>query len=334
MEYRVTHRTFYQYSESVSLCHNEAHLVPRSDPDVQTCHSSQVLIEPSPAVYHEREDFFGNPVVYFAIQEPHYTLEVTACSRISLTMPLPHNPSNSPPWEEVREIMAEGVDEDVVDARPFRLPSPFVPTSEELAQFALNSFTPNRPVLEGAREITYRLFSEFMFDPTFSTIATPVAAVLQHRRGVCQDFAHLAIAALRSIGLAARYVSGYIETLAPPGQPRLIGVDASHAWLAVFVPGMGWVEFDPTNNLMPHEQHIRLAWGRDFADVTPLKGVVLGGGSHGVNVSVDVERLPEVRSLPPALEVPSTGVEINPSLRQEQSSGDFNSEDDIGMSPS
>lgn len=147
-----------------------------------------------------------------------------------------------------------------------------------------------RPLLDAARDLTRRIYQDFTYDPHFTTVATPLDQVLENRRGVCQDFAHLAIGCLRSMGLAARYISGYLETIPPPGQPRMEGADASHAWLAVYLPTLGWVEFDPTNDCMPGEQHITLAWGRDYGDVVPLKGIMSGGGSHELEVGVDVKR--------------------------------------------
>jgi len=166
-----------------------------------------------------------------------------------------------------------------------------VVANKELADYAQASFLPNRPLVDVVRDLMQRIFTDFVYDPTFTTIATPLSEVLAHRRGVCQDFAHLAIGCLRAYGIAARYISGYVETLPEPGKPRLIGADASHAWFAVYIPSAGWLEFDPTNNKMPHDQHITLAWGRDYADVTPLKGIAFGGGQHTLSVSVDVLRL-------------------------------------------
>ncbi|PKM11646.1 MAG: hypothetical protein CVV13_08500 [Gammaproteobacteria bacterium HGW-Gammaproteobacteria-3] len=181
---------------------------------------------------------------------------------------------------------------DLLDARYYVLDSPMITANAELGAYAQASFLPKRPLVAVVQDLMQRIYQDFTYDPSFTTIATPLSEVLRHRRGVCQDFAHLAIACLRAYGIAARYISGYIETAQEPGKPRLIGTDASHAWFAVYIPGSGWLEFDPTNNKLPLNQHITLAWGRDFADVTPLKGIAFGGGQHTLSVSVDVLRLP------------------------------------------
>ncbi|MDD5580664.1 MAG: transglutaminase family protein [Methylobacter sp.] len=305
MKYRITHTTFYNYSQAVGLCQNEAKLQPR-DFWRQQCQSSHFEITPTPTDFRERNDYFGNRVVYFAIQQPHKQLTVTAISEVTLfpkqNMVDLGNPLS---WEHVRNLLQESSTQgqsqtqtqfqnqslELLDARQYIFDSPMVTTSPELADYAKNSFLPNRPLVEVVRDLMQRIHIDFIYDPTFTTIATPLSDVLAHRRGVCQDFAHLAIASLRAYGIAARYVSGYIETVTQPGKPRLVGADASHAWFAVFLPGTGWLEFDPTNNKLPHDQHITLAWGRDYSDVTPLKGIAFGGGHHTLSVSVDVLRL-------------------------------------------
>jgi transglutaminase-like putative cysteine protease len=236
-----------------------------------------------PAVMQEQTDFLGNRMHYFSIQTPHQQLIVTAVSDVEVK-PQDNTSLQSPPWESIRDNMD-------TEARDFVLDSPFIAKDSAIAEYAEQSFTADRPLLEAAQDLTTRIFTEFTYDPHFTTIATPLSEVLEHRRGVCQDFAHLGIACVRAMGLPARYVSGYLETLPPPGQPKLQGVDASHAWLSVYVPQQGWIDFDPTNNQMTTEQYITTAWGRDYEDVTPLKGIVFGGGEHQLDVSVDVERL-------------------------------------------
>lgn len=289
--YRITHTTRYSYSRSVSLCHSEAHLTPRPD-GYQQLVAASLATHPPMAVRLDRQDFFGNRTTYFSIQESHQALDVTATSEVAVSVDTEvAEPDTALSWEETRDAIGVGATETLVEARQFTLDSPFVSAMPELSAYAEPSFAPGRPVLQGVRELMSRIYGEFAYDPHFSTVATPVGDVLAHRRGVCQDFAHLAIGCLRSLGLAARYVSGYLETEPPPGQPKLQGADASHAWLAVFVPELGWVDFDPTNDQRPAERHITLAWGRDYADVTPLKGVLLGGGDHDLTVAVDVERL-------------------------------------------
>jgi transglutaminase-like putative cysteine protease len=248
-------------------------------------------VVPSPTAYAEGVDYFGNRVSRFSIEEPHAALEVTAASEVTVSPPDPvPDLGSSPAWEAAlaSSLLAEG--SAAIDARALALESPLITAVPALERYARPSFPAGRPLLAAVAELMGRIHGEFTYDPHFTTVATPLAEVLEHRRGVCQDFAHLAIGCLRSIGLPARYVSGYIETLPPPGRPRMVGADASHAWFAVHVPGGGWVDFDPTNNQLPSDQHITVAWGRDYGDVNPLKGVVLGGGKHKLQVSVDVAR--------------------------------------------
>lgn len=308
MKFRITHSTLYQYSQPVGLCQNEARLQPRNFCH-QYCDNSHFEIQPRPVDFRERLDFFGNRVVYFAIQQAHTQLNVTAISEVTL---LPRanrlDSFNQIPWEQAQSLLQEaptlsqqqgpsGQSQqqipslDLLDARQYVLDSPMISISQELADYARPSFVPNRPLVQVAHNLMARIFNDFTYDPSFTTIATPLSDVLSFRRGVCQDFAHLAIACLRAFGIAARYISGYVETLPEPGKPRLVGADASHAWFSVYIPGSGWLDFDPTNNTLLHEQHITLGWGRDYADVTPLKGIALGGGQHTLSVSVDVLRL-------------------------------------------
>ncbi len=291
IRYRVTHVTAYRYTASVPQCQNEARLLPRATAR-QKCERGQLRIEPLPAVYHEREDFFGNRVAYFAVQEPHVSLAVTAHSVIRLVpASLPYFRA-SPAWEEVRRAVAQDVSRAGIEARQFLLDSPLVPSSAELAAYAATSFVPNRPLLEAVADLVQRIYQEFTYEPEVTTVSTPLNTVLERRQGVCQDFAHVAIGCLRAQGIAARYISGYLETAVPDGQPQLTGAAASHAWVSVYCPGQGWIDFDPTNNIVPIDQHITLAWGRDYSDVTPLKGIVVGGGSPVLDVTVTVERMP------------------------------------------
>lgn len=310
MKYRITHSTLYQYSQLVGLCQNEARLQPR-DFWRQQCQNSRFDISPDPSDFQERKDFFGNRVAYFAIQQAHQRLMVTAVSEVTLFPKQSRDDlTNLTAWEHVRDQLQEGPgqaqtqtlhgqsqsqqqgqDNEMLDAKLFLLDSPMVITSAELADYAQSSFLPNRPLVHVVTDLMQRIHSDFIYDPSSTTIATPLSDVLRFRRGVCQDFAHLAIACLRSFGIAARYVSGYVETQPEPGRQRLVGADASHAWFSVYVPGSGWLDFDPTNNKLPFDQHITLAWGRDYTDVTPLKGIAFGGGQHTLSVSVDVLRL-------------------------------------------
>lgn len=292
MKYRVTHRTLYTYSQTVARCHNEAHLQPRQT-SRQACLDSAVAIEPAPAQRAERHDFFGNRVLYFALQDPHERLTVTATSHVEVTPPAAtFDLTDSPAWDVLRDGLADDRDPDSRAARQFTLDSPYAAAASDAAAYAAPSFPPRRPILAAVHDLSQRIHHDFRFDPDSTTVTTAVAEVLAQRYGVCQDFAHLAIACLRSLGLPARYVSGYLETSAPPGQPRLQGADSSHAWFAVYVPRLGWIDFDPTNDCLPVERHVTTAWGRDYADVTPIKGVIFGGGAHTLDVSVDMQRLP------------------------------------------
>jgi transglutaminase-like putative cysteine protease len=287
MKYKVTHTTIYNYTAPVPLCHNELHLTPR-DHRQQTCLAHRLRIRPEPARIDTRVDYFGNHAGSFSIHDGHDRLSVTAQSQVQVASPEIPDPKSTPPWEEIRDRFALGQPPWWLEARQFVYPSPFVPLRDEVRQYAQTSFPPGQPWLLGVLGLTERIFKEFQYDPTATTVNTPVVTVFANRRGVCQDFAHLEIACLRSLGLPARYVSGYLLTTPPPGQPRLVGADASHAWLSAFCPEVGWIDFDPTNNQIPTTKHITLAWGRDYSDVCPIKGVLIGGGQHRMRVAVDV----------------------------------------------
>ena len=293
MKYNVTHITQYLYSEAVSLCRNEACLLPRETP-TQRCLSSRLLVEPAPADLRERFDGFGNRLSHFAIQQPHNELKVTARSELIVTAdPEPLASANQVAWESVRKQLTGARASNNLGALSFLYDSPLIGKSQQFSDYAGASFPPLRSLAEAVADLMQRIYHDFKYDPGFTTVATPLSEVMETRRGVCQDFAHLGVACLRSMGLAARYVSGYIETLPPAGQERLVGADASHAWFSVYAGEAGWIDFDPTNNQVPSEQHITVAWGRDFSDVSPLRGVAFGGGKHKVNVSVDVAREPD-----------------------------------------
>lgn len=227
------------------------------------------------------------------MQEPHRELTLQAVHRVEVVPHVEPNPVQTPQWDQVRDLLSIDRSREVLDASQFVCDSRYVKPTTELADYARSSFGLGRPILEAALDLTARIHADFEYDPLSTTVATALSEVFAQRCGVCQDFAHLQIACLRSIGLAARYVSGYLSTEPPPGCVPLIGADATHAWLSIFCPGLGWLDLDPTNNQIPSEGHILLAWGRDYDDVSPVKGVVLGGGQHSVNVSVVVERLTE-----------------------------------------
>lgn len=287
MRYKVTHTTTYSYSDAVPVCHNQVHLTPR-DLGHQACAYNRLLIKPQPTVLERRIDYFGNHVTSFAIQEPHLKLVVTAVSKVHVAPLAPIAANETPAWETVRDQLRDPHSTRNLEACQYAFDSPNIKSSEGLRDYAAYSFTPNRPILAAALDLTERIHREFRYDKTATTVSTPLEEVLRLRRGVCQDFAHLEIGCLRSIGLAARYISGYLLTLPPPGQPRLVGADASHAWLSAYCGDAGWVDLDPTNNVIPATSHISLAWGRDYSDVCPINGVFIGGGQHGMNVWVDV----------------------------------------------
>ena len=291
MHYTVRHTTTYSYTDPVSICQNDVHLTPRQTP-FQTTTGFQLEVSPQPMLLRSWIDTFGNEVRYFSLEEPHQELRVTARSRITVLnreLPLPFETS---PWETIRDQLAAAETPEMRSMSQFRFESPYIQYLNEARNYALTSFTPGRPILEAALDLTSRIYHEFEYAPAATSISTPTKEVLEKRRGVCQDFAHLQISALRSLGLAARYVSGYLVTAPPPGKPRLVGADASHAWLAVLCPGHGWIDLDPTNNVIPQERHITIGWGRDYGDVCPIQGVLTGGGSHVLCVSVDVAPVP------------------------------------------
>jgi transglutaminase-like putative cysteine protease len=285
--YRIRHTTSYAYSDVVTLAHNEARLNPRNGP-WQVAHSARLVVEPTPAFMSREQDYFGNWVNLFVLQEPHRRFLVTAHSEVTVRAPFLPDPEDTAPWEEVREMLASSTEQEVFEAVEHRFESPHVRWNPAVQEYAAASFTPARPILAAALDLSQRIHHDFEYRPGTTSVATPVRAVFEQRRGVCQDFAHLMIAGLRSMGLSARYVSGYLLTRPAAGQPRRVGSDASHAWAAVYCPGYDFIDIDPTNDMLVTVEHPTLAWGRDFGDVSPLKGVVLGGGAHSVDVAVEV----------------------------------------------
>ena len=296
MIYRVRHLTHYIYEKPVTLCYNKAYLLLRNTA-YQTCLGSTIDISPLESNGQRRSDYFGNQSYYFSLEEPHTELIVDVRSEVQVheskySAALDLFPDLDVSCNQALQLLKQSNDLSVINAREFVLDSPMIRASDSLREYAGSSFTCDRPLLTAVRELTHRIYDEFTYDPTSTSISTPLNEVLQKKRGVCQDFAHFAIGCLRSLGFPARYVSGYLETLPPPGQKKLEGSDASHAWFAVFVPGGGWFEFDPTNNSVPAEHHLTTAWGRDYGDVSPIKGVFFDGGDNQkLNVSVDVVRL-------------------------------------------
>jgi transglutaminase-like putative cysteine protease len=285
--FEVTHTTTYDYRAPVTVSHHLMRLTPRALPKQRLLDHS-IEVNPKPATTNLRVDYFGNDVTFATIEQAHRKLTVTSRSRVAVSPAFIPESSETPTWETVRGMCRVDRTTSVLEASEFTFASPQVPLDPSFAEYAAPSFLPGRPLLEAVTDLTTRLHRDFKFDATATTVSTPLAEVLANRRGVCQDFAHLQTACLRALGLPARYVSGYLETLPPPGQEKLIGSDASHAWVSFFCPGIGWIDVDPTNNLFPSMQHITLAWGRDYSDVSPIRGVTLGAGTHQLKVAVDV----------------------------------------------
>jgi len=290
VRYRIEHRTRYLYSGPVSRCRNEAHLRPR-DTDRQTCASSELVVHPAPTSWSDRSDFYGNPVASFVVDGPFTEMTVDAGSIVDVIDGDPL-PATGPDWGEALDLLTNDLSPDMLDAREFCFESPLISTARVVREYAEPSFVAGAPLVEAVTALVERIHADFRYDPGFTTVTTPLDEVLQHRRGVCQDFAHLAVGCVRSMGLAARYVSGYLETAPPPGEERLVGADASHAWLSVYVPDWGWLDLDPTNDKIVGSTYVTTAWGRDYDDVSPLKGIVFGGGDfHNLQVTVDVARV-------------------------------------------
>ena len=287
MLYDVSHRTTYRYSEPVPLAHNLTHLAPRTTA-YQNCLRSTISVDPSPVIADAWQDYFGNQVHYLTLEEPHQELSVTATSLVEVRERVIPAPSLTPAWETVRDRLASAKDCESIEASQFVFDSAYIKRTSDVCTYAAPSFPAGRTLLAAALDLTQRIHHDFTYKPGATSVHTSTNEVLAQRQGVCQDFAHLQISCFRSVGLAAKYVSGYLQTDPPPGQSRLVGADASHAWVSVYFPGTGWLDFDPTNNQMPQRRHVTLAWGRDFADVSPIRGIFLGGGKHSVHVAVDV----------------------------------------------
>lgn len=294
MIYRIVHRTTYRYRFPVSLGNHVACLKPRNLPH-QRLVRDELIIAPTPATLTQRLDYFGNTLCFFTVQEPHRELVVETRSEVEM-----NGAANGAPgegngdetnlaWEDAVKLVADGRTPAAAEACQFSFESPRIRARPEFANYALQSFTPRRPMREALIDLTARIHVDFRFDAKSTNVRTPTEEVFRKKRGVCQDFAHVQIACLRSLNLAARYVSGYLRTYPPPGKPRLIGADASHAWVSLYCPGVGWIDADPTNNVIPSEGHVTLAWGRDYGDVSPLRGLILGGGAHTLKVGVDME---------------------------------------------
>lgn len=289
MRYKVRHQTRYRYSEEVSLSHSLLTCQPRNT-EYQRCLQSETWFDPLPQHYDKRRDALGNWIGYFSLEEPHTELTVICRSLVEVDVrrlePLP-----SLAWEELAQHILQAQTVDARLAHQFLYPSQAVRPVPAAQQYATPSFPAGRPAWEATLDFTRRIYRDFTYLPGATAVHTPVEEVLTRREGVCQDFAHVMLSGLRAFGLACRYVSGYLLTAPPPGQPKLIGADASHAWVSVWFPELGWVDFDPTNQVVCGSEHIVLAWGRDYPEVAPVRGVVLGGGEQTVEVAVDVTLL-------------------------------------------
>ena len=296
MRYHVLHATTYDYAMPVQLARHLLHLTPRECP-WQQLGSHALRIDPRPTSCLELRDAFGNPVTCIELAVPHDHLHVES----EMTLDVAPRPwhgklDETDNWEAVRARLcyeARPLSDDLIEAERMRFQSPGVRVKRELEEYAAPSFATERPLVDAVQDLMDRIHTEFRYDPKATDVGTSVLEVLERKRGVCQDFAHLMVGCLRSLGLAARYVSGYLRTDPPPGEPRMVGADASHAWAAVFVPNHGWVEFDPTNNCLADERHLVIGWGRDFVDVSPIRGVIQGGGEHTLKVAVTVTPIDE-----------------------------------------
>ena len=287
--YRLEHETVYEYAEPVAVSHNELRIVPRTLPH-QRLASIAMSIDPVPETVAGRRDYFGNDVLFFALGEPHARLAIKATSEVDRGPTPPLDADASPPWEKVAAAVRRELGPAWLEALELVFPSPFAPVAPELAEYARPSFPAGRPVVAGFADLCSRIHREFTYDPEATSLSTPVLAVLRDRRGVCQDFAHLTIGCLRSLGLPARYVSGYVRTRRPDAKAdaELVGSEASHAWVAIFCPERGWIDVDPTNDVAASDRHVTLAFGRDYDDVSPVKGVTVGGGTQKLEVRVEL----------------------------------------------
>jgi transglutaminase-like putative cysteine protease len=286
MDYRVRHRTTYRYAQDVSYSHHLVHLTPR-DTATQKVKEFNLAVSPASAYRVRREDFFGNVTEWLALNEPHAVIDIIAQSQVAAFDPPARDADASEPWEDVRARL-ETADAETIDIVQYLFDSVLTAFTVDLPAYAIESFTPGRPLLAAALDLMSRIHADFRYDTTVTDASTPVDRVFEMRAGVCQDLAHVGIAMMRSLGLPARYISGYLLTRPPPGQPRLLGADASHAWFSVWAPPYGWVDLDPTNDVIPGEEHITVAWGRDYWDVAPINGIVIGGADHLIEVAVDV----------------------------------------------
>jgi transglutaminase-like putative cysteine protease len=285
--YEITHSTVYEYQSPVTVSHHLMRISPRHlKRQLRLDH--RIETDPPAATSSQRTDYFGNDATFATITGMHRRLRITSYCRVGVSPAFIPEPTETPLWESVRGICRSDRSSAVLESIEFTYASPVIPIDAAFTQYAAESFSPRRSILDAALELNHRIHLDFKFDASATTVGTPLVEVFEKRRGVCQDFAHFQIACFRSLGLPARYVSGYLETIPPPGQARLVGADMTHAWMSFFCPGIGWIDLDPTNNCLPSLRHITVAWGRDYSDVSPIRGVVLGSGAHTLSVAVNV----------------------------------------------
>lgn len=295
MIYQIYHKTAFEYQSMVTFSHNIVRLKPRQT-RFQTILDFHVDITPDAYEKHDFSDMFGNTNSHLLIRKAHKDLSVIARSRVEifpevLALHVEHLKKQSMSYEKAMELLNGWSDEHTLMAKKYRFESPLISkASSRIKAYALESFHPKRDLFEAGYELMERIFHDFEFVAGFSDVTTPIEEIFEAKKGVCQDFTQFAIAALRSLGLSAKYISGYIETVPSEGEEKLFGVDASHAWFALYIPGAGWMAYDATNNLIPSSQHIFLGQGRDYSDIAPLKGVVMSSGSSNLHIAVDVKR--------------------------------------------
>ncbi len=287
MKWKISHVTKYEYAELVPFCQNIVYLTPRKTAH-QRCFRHRLSVRPHPSTYHRRTDYFGNTAAILSIDRQHRLLKINATSTVEVVPNDLPEQAKSVTWESVRDGLPLDRTATGLNNYQFAFRSPHVPLDEPIADYTRTSFASGRPLIEALADLNNRIHTDFKYDPKATSVSTPISAVFEMRRGVCQDLAHLLLSGLRSLGLAARYVSGYLRTRAAEGQERLVGADASHAWVSVYCGEHGWVDIDPTNNVFASTDHITVAWGRDYSDVCPVAGMYIGGGAHALNVAVDV----------------------------------------------
>lgn len=295
MLYRVRHITTYEYAKTVISSQHILRLRPRLT-DNQVCSSSEVMMTPGPRRRTARDDYFGNRMEIVTLEEPHAELTIDAQSVVRVVKRRPRDLENTLAWEGIGDGLSAARSEGEIEAAQFMFDTPLTRAEQDLVAYAKDDFTPGRPIALAARDLMNHIRRDIKYKPGVTDVSTPVDRVLEIKGGVCQDQSHVMLAVLRAHGVASRYVSGYLMTRPPPGRPKLQGADQSHAWVSVWCPPLGWIDYDPTNGILPDDEHITLAYGRDYSDISPISGIMLGGGEHEVDVSVDVAPVQEANA--------------------------------------